>query len=163
MHVNEDTPAQGLTEILKEGAQTDGQTYEWQDAERSDLPTMWMWPMVMFERMPGRAGMFTYNHVPMGPQRTLQVVDFYFTDTELTDQDREQIHYVDLVRREDMAIIEAVQRGIGSKGWGKGPLLIGPDIFPGRTEASLLHFQKIVWHYMQEREIQEPYYGVATL
>ena len=153
MHVNEDTPAQGLTKILKEGAQTDGQTYEWQDAERSDLPTMWMWPMVMFERMPGRAGMFTYNHVPMGPQRTLQVVDFYFTDTELTDQDREQIHYVDLVRREDMAIIEAVQRGIGSKGWGKGPLLIGPDISPGRTEASLLHFQKIVWRYMQEREI----------
>ena len=152
MHVNEDTPAQGLTKILKEGAHTGGQTYEWQNAERSDLPTMWMWPMVMFERLPGRAGMFTYNHVPMGPGRTLQVVDFYFTDPQLTDQDREQINYVDLVRREDMTIIEAVQRGIGSNGWSKGPLLIGPDISPGCTESSLLHFQKIVMRYMRERD-----------
>ena len=113
---------------------------------------MWMWPMVMFERMPGRAGMFTYNHVPMGPELTPQVVDFYFTDTELTGQDRQQIDYVDLVRREDKTIIEAVQRGIGSKGWSKGPLLIGPEISPGCTESSLLHFQKIVRRYMREQE-----------
>ena len=152
MDVAEDTQGQGLTETLKEDEETDGQTYEWQDAERTDLPTVWMWPMTMFERMPGRAGMFTYNHVPMGPARTLQVVDFYFTDTELTDQDRQQIDYVDLVRREDMVIIEAVQRGIGSKGWSKGPLLIGPDISPGCTEAVLLHFQKIVQRYMREQE-----------
>ena len=148
MYISDDTPGQSLTEILSDGENDDGQTYDWRGAERTDLPNIWMWPMVMFERMPGRAGLFTYNHVPMGPERTLQVVDFYFTDTELSEQDRQQIDYVDLVRREDVVSVESVQRGIRSKGWNKGPLLIGPDVSPGCTESSVLHFQKIVWQHM---------------
>ena len=150
MYITDDTPGQGLTNILSEGENDDGQTYEWSNAERTDQPNIWMWPMVMFERMPGRAGLFSYNHVPQGPERTLQVVDFYFTDNELTEQDRQQIDYVDLVRREDTASVESVQRGIRSKGWGKGPLLIGPNVSPGCTESNLLHFQKIVWQLMGE-------------
>ena len=127
----------------------DQQAYDWKDAARDDLPAIWMWPMVMFERMPGRAGLFTYNHLPMGPERTLQVVDFYFLQPELDEQDRQQIDYVDLVRREDLASLESVHRGIHSKGWGRGPLMMGPDAAPEWTEAGVLHFQNIVWQRMQ--------------
>ena len=150
MYITDDTPGQSLSKILGDGDSDDGQTYDWSDAERTDLPNIWMWPMVMFERMPGRAGLFTYNHVPMGSERTLQVVDFYFTDNQLNEGDRQQIDYVDLVRREDVVSIESVQRGIRSKGWGNGPLLMGPNVSPGCTESNLLHFQKIVWQLMEE-------------
>lgn len=149
LHLRDATSSQSLTDILNDGRDDDRQAYDWHGAERTDLPSIWVWPMVMFERMPGRAGLFTYNHVPMGPERTLQVVDFYFPDRELGEQDRQQIEYVDLVRREDLGTIERVQRGIRSKGWGKGPLMIGPDVAPEWTESALLHFQNIVWQHLQ--------------
>jgi len=123
--------------------------YDWDEAARKDLPSYWVWPMVMFERMPGRPGLFTYNHVPLGPARTLQVVDFYFLDPELDEQDRREIDYVDLVRREDRASLEAVQRGIRSKGWQQGPLMMSPDAAGEWTEEAILHFQNLILRRME--------------
>jgi choline monooxygenase len=123
--------------------------YDWNESERTDLPGYWVWPMFMFERMPGRAGLFTYNHLPKGPERTLCVVDFYFVDPELTEEDHREIAYVDQIRREDVVSLEAVQRGIRSKGWGKGPYMMGPDASAECTEAALLHFHRIIKRYLE--------------
>ena len=123
--------------------------YDWNASERTDLPGYWVWPMFCFERMPGRAGLFTYNHVPMGPERTLCVVDFYYVDPKLTEEDRNEIAYVDQIRREDLVSLEAVQRGISSKGWGKGPYMVGPNVTAELTEHAIMHFHQVVQRYLE--------------
>ncbi len=123
--------------------------YDWSESERTDLPGYWVWPMFCFERMPGRAGLFTYNHVPMGPERTLCVVDFYYVDPKLTEEDRNEIAYVDQIRREDLVSLEAVQRGISSKGWGKGPYMVGPNVTAELTEHAIMHFHQVVQRYLE--------------
>ena len=123
--------------------------YDLNESERTDLPGYWVWPMFCFERMPGRAGLFTYNHVPMGPERTLCVVDFYYVDPKLTEEDRNEIAYVDQIRREDLVSLEAVQRGISSKGWGKGPYMVGPNVTAELTEHAIMHFHQVVQRYLE--------------
>ena len=123
--------------------------YDWSESERTDLPGYWVWPMFCFERMPGRAGLFTYNHVPMGPERTLCVVDFYYVDPKLTEEDRNEIAYVDQIRREDLVRLEAVQRGISSKGWGKGPYMVGTNVTAELTEHAIMHFHQVVQRYLE--------------
>ena len=119
------------------------------DAERLGQTNWWRWPMLMFEQMPGGSHVFTYNHIPLGPERTLQVVDFYFLTDSLTDEQRTEIDYVEnVVRLEDKVVIEGWQRGLHSRGWRGGPLMIGPDVPDELTEKGILHFQGLVENAM---------------
>ena len=115
------------------------------EAEKRAQTNWWLWPMVMFEQMPGTNQVFTYNHIALGPERTLQVVDFYFLSDTLTTQQGASIDYVEqVVRIEDKASIEAWQRGLHSRGWRAGPLMMGPDMPEELTEKSVFHFQTLV-------------------
>ncbi|MFP6734189.1 MAG: aromatic ring-hydroxylating dioxygenase subunit alpha [Rhodospirillales bacterium] len=119
--------------------------YDFTAAEKLEQTNWWLWPMVMFEQMPGSSHIFTYNHLPLGPERTLQVVDFYFPNDSLTDEQQAMIEYVEkVVRLEDKAAIEGVQRGLHSRGYRHGPLMMGPDVPAALTEKGVLHFQKLV-------------------
>ena len=114
-------------------------------AEKQAQTNWWLWPMVMFEQMPGGNQVFTYNHIPLGPERTLQVVDFYFLSDTLSKEQKDSIEYVEkVVRIEDKVAIERWQRGLHSKGWRDGPLMIGPDMPEELTEKCVLHFQQLV-------------------
>lgn len=125
-------------------AEVDAEIGFFDDAEKHAQTNWWLWPMVMFEQMPGSHQVFTYNHIPLGPERTLQVVDFYFLNKSPTEEQRASMGYVDQVRMEDKVSIEAWQRGLHSRGWHDGPLLIGPDVPEELTEKCVLHFQKMV-------------------
>ena len=119
--------------------------YDFTAAEKLSQTNWWLWPMVMFEQMPGGSQIFTYNHVPLGPERTLQVVDFYFLSDSLTDEQRAEIEYVEkVVRLEDKAAIEGVQRGLHSRGYRHGPLMMGPEVPEELTEKGILHFQELI-------------------
>ena len=127
-------------------ADLDGDTaYDFTAAKKLAQTNWWLWPMVMFEQMPGGSQVFTYNHVPLGPERTLQVVDFYFPDDSLSDQQLAEIKYVEeVVRIEDKVAIEGVQRGLHSRGYRHGPLIMGPQVPEELTEKGILHFQELV-------------------
>ena len=119
--------------------------YDFTEADKLVFSNWWLWPMVMFEQMPGGSHVFTYNHVPLGPERTLQVVDFYFPDDSLSDMQLAEIEYIEkVVRVEDQVTIEGVQRGMHSQGYRHGPLMVGPDVPEELTEKGVLHFQDIV-------------------
>ena len=119
--------------------------YDFTAAEKLAQTNWWLWPMVMFEQMPGGSQLFTYNHVPLEPERTLQVVDFYFPDDSLSDEQLAEIEYVEkVVRIEDKVAIEGVQRGLHSRGYRHGPLMTGPEVPEEITEKGILHFQELV-------------------
>ena len=119
--------------------------YDFTQADKLVQSNWWLWPMMMFEQMPGGSQVFTYNHVPLGPERTLQVVDFYFPNNSLSDMQLAQIEYVEkVVRVEDQVVIEGVQRGLHSQGYRYGPLIMGPDVPEELTEKGILHFQELI-------------------
>ena len=126
--------------------------YDFTQADKLIQSNWWLWPMVMFEQMPGGSQLFTYNHVPLGPERTLQVVDFYFPDNSLCEAQLAEIDYIEkVVRVEDQVAIEGVQRGLHSRGYRRGPLIMGPDVPEEITEKGILHFQNLVSAAMTRR------------
>ena len=42
-----------------------------------------------------------------------------------------------------------MQRGISSKGWGKGPYMVGPNVTAELTEHAIMHFHQVVQRYLE--------------
>ena len=119
-------------------------SFDFSGASQSVQCNWWIWPYLMWEQFPGRGSIMVYNHVPLGPERTLQVVDFYFEDKRGTDYERGQIAYVEkTLRLEDKAICEGVQRGLRSHGYSQGKFIVDPNRRAGWSEHAVHHFQRL--------------------
>ena len=73
-----------------------------------------------------------FHHVPVGPERTVQKVEWYFPPHALTAEEQGVIDFVHGVRLEDIPICESVQRGLHSLGYRRGRFVVDA----GRTEIS---------------------------
>ena len=61
--------------------------------------------------------------VPLGPERTLTIFEWYFRDldrSEVQEALNRTIEFSDEIQREDIAICEAVQRGLRSRTYSSG-------------------------------------------
>ena len=81
----------------------------------------WIYPNFMINVYEGV--MDTNLVLPLGPQRTRVIFDFYFAEPQSSNAD-ESIAVSDLVQREDVAVCEAVQRGLSSRAYGAGRLSV---------------------------------------
>ena len=81
----------------------------------------WIYPNFMINAYEGV--MDTNLVLPLGVDRTRVIFDFYFTGAAAPNAD-ESIAVSDLVQREDVAVCEAVQRGLGSRAYGAGRLSV---------------------------------------
>jgi choline monooxygenase len=80
----------------------------------------WLWPNTMLNVLPGR--LQTNRVIPLDAQRCRVEFDYYYapgTDPRTAATDRE---LADQVQAEDGAICEAVQRGLASGSYDRGPL-----------------------------------------
>lgn len=119
-------------------------SFDFRGAAQDVQCNWWIWPYLMWEQFPGRGSMMIYNHVPLGPERTLQVVDFYFEDKQGNATEQGQIEYVEkTLRLEDKAICEGVQRGLHSNGYRQGKFIIDPKRRAGWSEHAVHHFQRL--------------------
>jgi choline monooxygenase len=85
----------------------------------SEVDYFWLFPNLMINAYPDN---FSTNLiVPMGPDRTLTLFEWFFADP---DADRERIEqtvaFSDEIQVEDIAICEAVQRGLRSSTYDSG-------------------------------------------
>jgi choline monooxygenase len=98
----------------------------------------WLWPNTMLNILPGR--LQTNRVIPLDAQRCRVEFDYYYPDSDDAEarQRRRQDHeFSDTVQAEDIAICEAVQRGLASGSYVAGRL--NP-----RRESGVLHFQELV-------------------
>jgi len=80
----------------------------------------WMiWPNFCLEVYPG-GYLNVFHHLPTGPEETTQLIEWYFPNEELTEEQRSVVKFVDFVRDEDIPLCETVQRGLHSLGYGQG-------------------------------------------
>jgi choline monooxygenase len=95
----------------------------------------WLWPNTMLNVLPGR--LQTNRVVPLGPQRCRVDFDYYYAPDAaraLAERDRT---FADEVQDEDIAICEAVQRGLASGSYVAGRL--NP-----RRESGVWHFHELL-------------------
>ena len=109
----------------------------------AEFGAWYLWPNLAIEVYPG--GFLNLFHViPTGPEEVVEYVDFYLYRREPTEQEAAAIAYRhDFVQTEDVALVESVQRGIRSRSYIDGRLMVDP----GRTDKSehpVHHIQSLV-------------------
>jgi choline monooxygenase len=111
-HVTTDVGDQQGYTIKKDGRESLGEFGSWL-----------LWPNMVFEIYPG-GNLTTFNHIPGGPENVIQETEWYFTNQTPTNEERGVIDFVNIVREEDIPICENVQRGLHSKGYKQGRLIV---------------------------------------
>ena len=93
------------------------------DGDSREFGSWLLWPNFCLEVYPG-GYLNVFHHLPIGPEKTLQLVEWYFPTEEPTPEQREVIEFVDIVRDEDIPMCENVQRGLHSLGYRQGRLIV---------------------------------------
>ena len=104
----------------------------------------WLWPTTCLMRYPGRSSMIVLNVIPVGPDRTLETYDFYLETPDANEMEMEAIRYLDeVLQREDIDIVESVQRGMTTPAFTQGRIVHDPG-GSGKSEHAVHHFHGLV-------------------
>jgi choline monooxygenase len=102
-----------------------------------------LWPNFMVNLYPGRANASTNVILPVAPDRTLAVYDFYYADA--VAEAPAMTAFIDQVQQEDIVICESVQRGLASGHFDRGRLMLA-------FENGIGHFQRLVFDALTHDE-----------
>jgi len=122
----------------------DNTAYQIPEGPASNFAAWWLWPNVTFNVFPGPANITVLHIQPTGPEITLEHFDFFFVDGTPSEAERQAIDYVDKVLQpEDIGLVESVQRGLHSRGYTQGRLMVDKDL-SHNSEHGLHHFHALV-------------------
>ncbi len=118
--------------------------YSLKDATVDDHAVWYLWPTTCLLRYPGRGNFLVMNIIPTGPETTRETYDFFFETAEPTEQERDAIAYVrDVLQREDIDLVESVQRGMNTPAFEQGRIVHDPK-GTGLSEHAVHHFHGLV-------------------
>ncbi len=100
-------------------------------AKPNEFGSWLLWPNWCIEVYPG-GNLTVLHHVPVAPEQTIQISEWFFPAAIPTPAEQEIIAFVDVVRREDVPICESVQKGLHSLGYAGGHFVIDAE----RSEVS---------------------------
>ena len=122
----------------------DNPAYDVKGATVQDHAVWWLWPNICFLRFPGSGNMMVLHILPDGAGGTFETYDFYFEAPEPTAQQWDAIKYVDeVLQPEDIGIVESVQRGLRTRGYRPGRLIVDPERSEN-SEHGLHHFHSLI-------------------
>ncbi|HEV2706959.1 MAG TPA: aromatic ring-hydroxylating dioxygenase subunit alpha [Pyrinomonadaceae bacterium] len=104
----------------------------------------WVFPNLMLNVYPDNYS--TNLIVPLAPERTLTVFEWYFKDAERADVReavRRTVEFSDEIQVEDIQICEAVQRGLRSRTYTSGRYSVA-------RENGVHHFHGLLAHYLAD-------------
>ncbi|MEU8235538.1 ring-hydroxylating oxygenase subunit alpha [Actinoplanes sp. NPDC048967] len=127
-----------------EAGRPDNPAYDISAASVTQHAVWWLWPNTCLLRYPGRGNFMVFQVVPAGPDRTLETWDFYFETDQLQDAEVEAVRYIDeVLQRQDIAIVESVQRGMATPAFDQGRIVYDPES-PGLSEHGVHHFHGLI-------------------
>ena len=100
----------------------------------------WVFPNLMLNVYPDNIS--TNLIIPLGPERTLTVFEWYFATVQKLD---ETLRLSDEIQQEDIAICEAVQRGLRSVSYDRGRYSV-------KRENGVHHFHSLWREFMLEAD-----------
>jgi choline monooxygenase len=107
------------------------------EAGREGIYT-YLWPNFMLNVYPGAGNASTNLILPVDEHHCLAVYEFFFSESTPEGQQRAMVEFIDQVQREDIIIVESVQRGLRSGFYKQGQLILS-------RENGIQHFQKLVF------------------
>jgi carnitine monooxygenase subunit len=111
----------------------------------------YIWPTLIPLWFPGSASAVLFQVIPNGPESSIARHDFYFTDATLSPQELAFIDYIDReLVPEDVALCEAVQRGLHSRGYRQGKLVVD-RAHPEYSEHHVHFFQQLVYRALLQQ------------
>jgi choline monooxygenase len=96
-----------------------------------------LWPNTGINVFPGRPNLSIGPILPLAPDRTRRILDYFFAPDEDGAWIAEFLEFDDQVGREDTKLIESVQRGAGSGALGEGRLLPESEQLVAAFQSSL--------------------------
>jgi choline monooxygenase len=98
----------------------------------------YLWPNFMLNVYPGPGNASTNHILPIDEHHCLAVYEFFFAESMPEEQQRSMVDFIDQVQREDIIIVESVQRGLRSGFYKQGQLILS-------RENGIQHFQELVF------------------
>ena len=128
----------------------DNAAYTVPPGDERDFAAWWLWPSVTFNVFPGPANITVLHIMPTGPETTREHFDFFFLDQQPSPGELQAIKYIETVLQpEDIGLVESVQRGLHSKGYHQGRLMVDPER-SFNSEHGLHHFHSLVQKHLGE-------------
>ena len=113
---------------------------------KGDEPVMgsafwFLWPNTTFNTLPGK------QELNISAIRPLGLEDSDFGGHSLSVDEQQDVgradYTADVLVPEDISLCESVQRGLKSKGYSQGPMIVDPQR-SGRGEHAIHHFHRLV-------------------
>ncbi len=105
---------------------------------------VFLYPNMTFSVFPGTNLLFVFNMRPNGHDRCAEEITFFALDPDISTESQLAETYISQqLNHEDVALVEGVQRGIGSKGYRPGRLMVDPDRNQGWSEHFVHHFNQL--------------------
>jgi choline monooxygenase len=98
----------------------------------------YLWPNFMLNVYPGAGNASTNVILPIDEHHCLAVYEFFFSERTPEEEQSAMVDFIDQVQREDIIIVESVQRGLRSGFYKQGQLILA-------RENGIQHFQKMVF------------------
>ncbi len=118
--------------------------YDASNAEVRDHAVWWLWPNTCLLRFPGSGNLMVLNIIPTGPETTFETFDFFYLDKTPSPQQWDAITFIDKVlQREDIEIVESVQRGMATPAFDRGRFMVDPE-GSGLSEHGVHHFHGLM-------------------
>jgi phenylpropionate dioxygenase-like ring-hydroxylating dioxygenase large terminal subunit len=133
------------THIMRSG-RPDNKAYKFSATDPIQDGYIWaLWPNTLFMTWPAPSNLFVFHVIPTGPETTLENFDLYCLknppgETEMAMYD----YHAQIVNGEDVAVCEGVQRGIRSRGYSQGRLMVNQER-SWWSEHAVHHFERQVW------------------
>ena len=87
---------------------------------------------------------FVFNMAPSGVDRCAEEITYFTLDAEMTEPSRTAEAYIsEQLNEEDIALVEAVHRGVGSRGYRPGRLMVDAEEKEGWSEHFVHHFNQL--------------------
>jgi choline monooxygenase len=103
----------------------------------------YLFPSFIGNVFPGRGNGFARNLIPVGPERTRVTYDLYCVPETSAEEEEESFRFADQVFREDMPLVESVQRGLSSGRSDRCHLFLTDELGPQ-------YFQRLVLSALQD-------------
>ena len=133
------------THIADAARSTENSAYKFKMGEVDFGYAAWyLWPNLTIWVYPGEPNISTLQMIPTGPDRCIEYQDWFTLGGKKTKQLKDAIKYQrDVLQPEDIALCESVQRGLKSKGYNQGRLIVDPECSE-ISEHGVHHFQQLV-------------------
>jgi choline monooxygenase len=122
---------------------SENSAYSVEDAAVQDHAVWWLWPNTALLRYPGAPNWMVWRFFPIDHETTYEEFDFFFESKEALDAQQEAIQYIDdILQKEDIDIVESVQRGMMTPAFEQGRFVCDIE-GSGESEHAVHHFHSL--------------------